>query len=72
MLEINPNESIRICDEIIKNNINLGEAYYIKSCAYALLRDKKNAIIEYKFLAMDDRDFKHIKDDKEFYLTIHS
>jgi len=62
MLEIDPNESIRICDEIIKKNINLGEAYYIKSCAYALLRDKKNAIlnlrkaietnIEFKFLAM--------------------
>jgi tetratricopeptide (TPR) repeat protein len=82
MLEIDPNESIRICDEIIKKNINLGEAYYIKSCAYALLRDKKNAIlnlrkaietnIEYKFLAMDDRDFEYIKDDEEFYLTIHS
>jgi hypothetical protein len=60
----------------------LGEAYYIESCAYALLRDKKNAIlnlrkaietnIEFKLLAMDDRDFEYIKDDEEFYLTIHS
>lgn len=63
-------------------NINLGETYYIKSCAYALLKDKKNALfnlkkaietnIEFKFLAMDDRDFEYIKDDEEFYLTIHS
>lgn len=82
MLKIDPKISIEICEEIIKKNINKGEAYYIKSCAYALLRDKKNAImnlkkaietdIEYKFLAMDDKDFEFIKYDEEFYLTIHS
>lgn len=77
LLELNKlEEAISIYDEILNNNPNDARAYYNRACAYSLKNEKDKAIsdlkmaielnINYKFLAMDDRDFDNIRDSEEF------
>ncbi len=77
LLELNKiDEAISIYDEILINNPNDATAYYNRACAYSLKNDKDKAIedlkkaielnMDFKFLAMDDRDFDNIRDSDEF------
>jgi len=71
----NYNEAIEILDNLIQKEEN-AICYYNRACAYALLGNKEKAIMDlkkaidldykFKFIAMDDNDFKNIKDSKEF------
>jgi len=70
------NEAIKTLDEILEIDSNDFTAYYNKACAYSLLNDKLNAINnlkkaielnpDFKFLAMDDKDFDNIRSEEEF------
>ncbi len=77
LLELNKiDEAISMYDEILMINPNDARAYYNRACAYSLKNKKDKAIddlkraielnIDYKFLAMDDRDFDNIRDSDEF------
>lgn len=69
-------EAIEVLNEIIEANPNDARAYYNRACAYSLKNEQDKAIydlkkaielnIDYKFMAMDDKDFDNIRENQEF------